>query len=225
MLTFYPGLSPSNVNKDAKYSVVSSRGGGMEVRLVYRISARERDLLTNDRHENLVAMVNGVKDQIRGSLGGVFYINEYHHVLVPHSNGSCVYAGTYDEILEFNHDGQLIGPVPSERLQVGDPWPGPHAGIPYVVCAGASDIKYIKVSGQRETSVHLSDEVGPQPARMLARRLAKVKGQSGGRVYINEASHLFAPLSSAVGGATYVYLGSLDDDAWFPAPDVPVRVR
>ncbi|WP_319462723.1 hypothetical protein [Micromonospora sp. RTP1Z1] len=224
MFTFYPGLSPSNVNKDAKYSVVHSPGGGMEVRLVYRISAREKELLTNDRHERLVAMVNEVKEKINGAPGGAFYINEYRDVLVPHRDGGCVYAGTYEEILEFDYDGQSIGPVPPPSLGPGDPWPGPHAGIPYVLRAGGTDIKYDMTTGRRIREVHLSDEVGQEPARLLARRLAAVKGHAGGRVYINEASHFFAPLNTAMGNATYVYLGALDDDAWFTVPDVPGRL-
>ncbi|MGW9193079.1 hypothetical protein [Micromonospora chersina] len=223
MFAFYPGLSPSNVNKDAKYSVVHSPAGGMEVRLVYRISAREKELLTNDRHESLVAMVNEVKEKINGTAGGAFYINEHHHVLVPHPEGGCVYAGTYDEILEFDYDGQLIGPVPPSDLDPGAAWPGPHAGIPYVLCAGGTDIRYDAVSGRRIREVRLSDDVGQEPARLLARRLAAVKGNAGGRVYINEASHFFAPVNTATGGVSYVYLGALDDDAWFPVPDVPGR--
>lgn len=225
MLTMYPGLSPSNVNKDAKYSVTHSPAGGMEVRLVYRISARERELLTNDRHESLVAMVNKVKEKLNGAPGGAFYINEYHDVLVPHPDGSgCVFAGTYETILEFDYDSQTtISPVPPAGLAPGDSWPGPHAGIPYVLSAGATDIKFTMASGRRLTEIRLSDVAGHDAARMLARRLAAVKGNSGGRVYINEACHFFAPLITT-GGTTYVYLGGLDDDAWFSAPDVPGRL-
>ncbi|MFF5219443.1 hypothetical protein [Micromonospora sp. NPDC000442] len=223
MFTFYPGLSPSNVNKDAKYSVTHSLAGGMEVRLVYRISAREKELLTNDRHEDLVAMVNEVKEKVNGAPGGAFYINEYHDVLVPHPDGTCIYAGTYDDILEFDYDGQVIGPVPPHTLTPGASWSGPHAGIPYVLRAGGTDIKYELTSGRRIREVRLSDEVGPEAARSLARRLAAFKGDSGGRVYINEACHFFAPRATA-DGTGYIYLGALEDDAWFPAPEVPGRM-
>ncbi|MFC4145753.1 hypothetical protein ACFO0M_05765 [Micromonospora mangrovi] len=210
------------MNKDAKYSIVHSPKGGMEVRLVYRISAREKELLTNDRHERLVAMVNAVKEKINGVPGGAFYINEFHDVLVPHPDGGSVYAGTYGDILEFDYDGQIVGPVPPSDLEAGAAWPGPHAGIPYVLRAGGTDIKYDHVSGRRVREVRLSDEVGTQPARLLARRLAAFKGDAGGRVYINEASHFFAPITTTT-GTSYVYLGGIDDDAWFAAPDVPGR--
>src|SRR5688572_3869824 len=96
----YPGLIPSNVSRDAKYSVVSSRNGGMEIRLVYRISARERELLTTDRHDSLVDMVNSVKVAATGQPGGAFYINEHLHVLVPTPAG-CFFAGHCSELLQF----------------------------------------------------------------------------------------------------------------------------
>ena len=57
----YPGLAPSNVNKDAKYSVVSGEGG-YEVRLC-NASSREVALLTTGDHDELVDMVNTVKQR------------------------------------------------------------------------------------------------------------------------------------------------------------------
>lgn len=224
MVVLYPGLAPSNVNKDAKYSVIySTSGGGMEVRLVYRVSEREKQLLTSDRHEKLVAMVNQVKEELSGVPGGPFYINEFGDVLVPQQDGGCAYAGTYSELLKFDYDGQEIGPVPPPGLAPGDRWPGPHVGIRYVLAAGGTDIKYEQASGQSIREHRLSDAVGHGPAQLLARRLAKVKGQQGGRVYINEASEFFAPLNGGEKGTLYVYLGPLEDDAWFQAPDVSGR--
>lgn len=214
-MLLYPGLAPSNVNRDAKYSIVHSRQGGMEVRLVYRVSTREKALLTNDRHEKLVAMVNKVKEVVNGLPGGPFYINEYGHVLVPHPHDGCVYAGSYEELLKFDFDGHEIGPIPPPHLAPGDQWLGPHVGVSYVLTAGASDFRYQVISGQRVHEYRLSDMVGQTSARLLARRLAAVKGYQGGRVYINEARHFFAPV-----GSSYLYLGPLGDDPWFPAPAI-----
>jgi hypothetical protein len=36
---------------------------GYEVRLIYRLSSRESELLTTDQHPDLVAMVNKVKQE------------------------------------------------------------------------------------------------------------------------------------------------------------------
>ncbi|WP_229399575.1 hypothetical protein [Micromonospora okii] len=215
----YPGPTPSNTNRDAKYSVVHGKSGGREVRLIYRVSSSEKYLLTNDRHEKLVKMVDDVKNEVNGVPGGAFYINEYSHVLVPHPDGGCVYAGSYGDLLWFEFDGQRIGPVPPPGLAPGDHWVGPHVGILYVLCAGATDIRYEVASGQRILQHRLSDVVGQENARRLARRLAAVKGYQGGRVYMNEDRHFFAPVNGPQGLA-YLYLGPLGNDPWFPVPDV-----
>ena len=100
----YPGLHPFNVNKDAKYSIVSLPSESMAVRLVYRVTARERELLTTERHDALVNMVNAVKIEVSGQPGRAFYINEFFDVLVPTQAGSCFYAGTYERLLEFEFE-------------------------------------------------------------------------------------------------------------------------
>ena len=221
MLVPYPGLCPSNVNKDAKYSVVYSPTEPMEIRLVYRVSNREKELLTTDRHDELVEMVNKVKLELTGFPGGAFYINEYRDVLVPDTNnGGSVYAGNYTRNLEFDYNGTLITPRAPQGLDPGDPWPGPHVGIRYTLMAGGGDIRYELRSGRTIREHWLSDDVGPRPANELARRIARVKGNSGGRLYINEACEMFAPLGGAEGGVEYTYLGPLADSAWFDAPDV-----
>ena len=215
----YPGNIPSNVSKDAKYSVVSG-SDGYEVRLVFRLSAKERALLTTNSHDGLVEMVNEVKVEVQGVPGGAFYVNEFFDVLVPTLGGDCFFAGTYQDYLEFDLDGMVIGPRAPAGLQPGDVWPGPHAGIRYKLTAGGKDISYERKSGKnRVVTERLSDVHGADDAARLARRLARVKGDAGGRIYLNECGEFFSPPSEL--GAEYVYLGSLDDDLWFPPPDVP----
>jgi hypothetical protein len=216
MAVIYPGLVPSNVNKDAKYSVVTG-DGGWEVRLTYRISSRERALLTTADHGPLVEMVNTVKEEINGQPGGAFYINEFKHVLVPAGDEYWL-AGFYDPLLEFDFDGPTISPVAPDDLEPGDAWLGPHVGIPYTLMAGGNDIKCKVKTGRIEKEYRLSD-YGKAAAAELARRLAQVKGSSGGRIYINECSEFFSPPPD--GGVEHLYLGPLDEDIWFPPPDVP----
>ncbi len=170
MARLYPGRIPSNVNRDAKYAIVSARGGRMEVRLIYRASARERELLTTDRHEEVVEMVNSVKVEKTGQPGGAFYINEY--------------------------------------------------GISYTLAAGGNDIKYESKDGRHRTEHRLSDHVSNAAAAAIAHRLRSVKGFAGGRIYINEVGEFFAPLGGESGAISYLYLGHLEDDQWFPLPDV-----
>ncbi len=65
----YPGNIPTNVNKDAKYSIVSG-SDGYQVRLIVTLSAGVRELLTTDEHPELVEMVNEIKHQYNGAYGG-----------------------------------------------------------------------------------------------------------------------------------------------------------
>jgi hypothetical protein len=78
---------------------------------------------------------------------------------------------------------------------------------------------YVRPNGEVEH--WLSDHVGRGAAAQLANRLRQIKGPQGGRVYINEVGEFFAPIDDGDSGVSYVYLGPLEDDPWFPAPDVP----
>jgi len=215
----YPGNLPRNVNHDAKYSVVHDTDGEMRVRLLYTLSEGERALLSTDRHPQLVDMVNQVKDEVHGALGGAFYINEYGQVLVPTST-AYFYAGKYTTLLEFDFEGKVIGPKAGSLLKPGDTWIGPHAGIPYVLAAGGRDFYYeLETRPGVVKRTTLSTFVGVPAAAALGRRLSAVKGNQGGRIYINEAREFFAPID--IGGAwDQLYLGPLGNDAWFPAPDL-----
>jgi len=211
----YPGLVPSNVSKDAKYSVVHGPDG-MHVRLTYEIDRRERALLTTGEHPELVEMVNAVKEEFQGTPGGAFYINEYWDVIVPTTSGPF-FAGCYEIPLRFDLDGEVISSEAPAGLRPGDLWPGPHVGIAYVLAAGGNDIYFKLKNGQRELKESLSDHEGADSAAALARRLAAVKGSDGGRIYINECGEFFAPVG---GSGEFRYLGPLDEDVWFTAPDV-----
>ena len=136
----YPGYSPSNVAKDAKYSVKREDGGWI-VHLTYHLDRSTRELLTTDAHPKLVAMVNRVKREITGQEGGAFYINEHCHVLVPDPQGA-LFAGEYAKELRFDFEGGTLGPRPPAGLQPGDEWKGPHVGIKYTLAATNDDIYY-----------------------------------------------------------------------------------
>ncbi len=214
----YTGLAPSNVSSDASYSVVGPESAP-EIRLKFRISNRERALLTTDGHPDLVDMVNAVKKAISaGTPGGRFYINEFRDVLVPDGQGGAYWAGKYRYSLEFDFDGTIIGPEAPDGLEPGDTWTGPHVGVRYTLAAGARDIRYKIKEGRIERTEMLSDSVGPEAAAELAARLGRVRGSSGGRFYINEAAHFFSP--DPEGGADFIYLGCLtEDDQWFFPPE------
>jgi len=214
-LIAYPGYAPSNVSREAKYSIKHG-ATGMEVHLLYSVGPRERELLATSAHARLVVMVNAIKEEANGAPGGAFYINEFKDVIVPSTAGVAYFAGIYDPMLEFNLDGAAISAKAPQSIRPGDPWTGPRHGVPYQLAAGGNDIYYKFRQGSRETKYLLSDIHGEVRARGLARRLATIKGQDGGRIYINEQCEFFDP-------ATNIYIGPLGDDPWFTPPDVPGR--
>jgi hypothetical protein len=213
----YTGNIPSNVSKDAKYSIVHG-AAGMEVRLVVQLSGGERALVTTRAHPRLVKMVNSLKEEQGGVSGGAFYINEYSLVLVP-VGGSCYCAGEYGELLEFAFEDRIITPKAPTGLRPGDEWPGSHVGVAYTLTADGQDVRYVAVPRPNvEKTVRLSEEAGTAGARRLARRLFKHK-PGGGRIYINEAREFFGPTQTG-NGAKWIYLGNLEEDEWFPRPTI-----
>jgi hypothetical protein len=209
----YPGNWPSNTQKDAKYSVVHDVGR-WAVRLLFRMNRREEALLTTREHPQLIQMVLGAKPS-----GGIFYINEFHHVLVP-INRVFYWIGRYDRQLEFRLKSKSVGPVP-DGVAVGELWPGPHVGIPYTLSPRQPiDIYFEKIREEDGTRIKrrtmLSDHVGQAAASSLSRRLMGTKGYGGGGIYINEERHFFAPVADR--DYEYVYLGTLLDDPWFNEP-------
>lgn len=224
MAELYRGYAPSNVARDAKYSIRHDLDGEMKVHLVYRSGHRERALLSTDLHLPLVHMVNDVKIEVQGAAGGVFYINEWGHVLVKTADRECYYAGTYSDPMAFFYDDREVSSNPPAGLESGELWPGPHAGIRYILSADGSDIYFQHEERPRRYTRHfLSEETSPlTEVRALVERLKPHKPPGGGRIYINEARQFFAPRADEVGDLEYVYLGYLsEDDPWFPEPSVP----
>jgi len=213
----YMGNAPSNVNKDAKYSIV--RGSGdWEIRLVFRISSAERALVTTSSHPEVIELVNAVKEDVNGGPGGAFYINEYKHVLVPTQDG-CMYAGRYLPLLRFRFEGQEISPEAPSGLRPGDDWTGPRVGIAYVLTADGSDVRYrVETRPNVLADRKLSAEIGKGQATKTARQLAHHK-PGGGRIYVNEAFECFGPAPGG-DGLTHIYLGKIEEAAWFQEPSV-----
>lgn len=213
-MTFQPytGNRPANVNRDAKYAVIHGQDD-MLVRAIMPIDRYEKVILTTEAHPRLVKMVNDVKLQMSGAAGGAFYITEYRKVIVPDIRGDYWVGGSYELDLIFDFDGTPVGPEPPDDLQPGSLWPCPRVGIPYTLAAGGRDIYYERHEGNRIRRMYLSEACGDDGAAFLAERLAEVKGSQGGVIRINEAQEFFAPVGDP---ANPVYLGSLEDDCWFP---------
>ncbi len=221
LIPYYWNL-PKNVSRDAKYAVRRNKGK-MEVGLLFRTDYGEEWTLSTYDHPQLVQMVNEVKMATTGSQAGAFYINEYRQVIVPAADGSDTYyyAGEYHRDLEFLFEGKVISgraaTLDGQALKPGDTWEGVHPGIPYVLKAGGKDISFkhpIRPNVMREEL--LSTYTMPPAALALAVRIRSVKGFEGGRFYVNERRHIFAPLGGE-GGLNYLYIGDLaPNDPWYP---------
>lgn len=164
----------------------------------------------------LVEAINLGKRAGGQSDGGSFVINEYGHVLVPTSGGVfCV--GRLHGVPAFRHGEQLLTASP-DGLQPGEVWNGLLAGLRYRLKAGGSDVEYERPDGRL---VRLSGVLGPAAARNAVAGFARIKA-GGGRLYVNEAGAVTAPMQKR-GAWVDVYLGAIDPARWFPAPQVPVR--
>lgn len=219
----FMGNCPSNVSKDAKYTV-RLEDGEYVVGLYFRSPDGELWYPTSGEHSELVEMVNEIKTHFNGSPGGAFYINEYRQVIVPAGDeGHYYFAGEYEQQLTFEFEGKIISgdakDLDGNALEPGDLWEGPHAGIPYILKAGGKDIYYrywVRPNVERE--VHLSDVIGRKKAEAFAKNIAKIKGFEGGRFYVNEFRHIFIPKEGDY-GMEYRYVGRIEDmNEWFPKP-------
>jgi|TARA_B100000315_G_C14487395_1_gene545836 hypothetical protein len=218
----FQGNCPRNVKKDAKYSVKSGVNDPI-VGIIYETREDERWYVSTEDHPELVKMVNDVKTSLGQPPNGSFYINEYKQVIVPAVGTEKYYlAGTYERPLEFKFESKIISGEPVDLdgnpINPGDNWFGPHVGIPYVLCAGAKDIRYTtKPRPNVEKDIKLSNVIGKESAKSVAGKIRSCKGYEGGRFYVNEFCSIFAPIQ-ADDEFKYIYIGKLNLQQWFPAP-------
>ena len=222
-LVRFEGNCPSNVSKDAKYSVKYDAGEYV-IGIVYRSTEGEKWYPISGDHPELVEMVNNVKVSAAGSPGGAFYINEYKQVIVP-AIGERDYflAGESPEPLKFEFEGNILSgdgiDMGGNPLSPGDNWVGPHPGISYILEAGGRDIRYESEPRPRvKKEIHLSDYHDNKTVASVCEPIAAVKGHQGGPFYINEYCQLFAPVTTDYDN-DYRYIGRLKSlDDWFPKP-------
>lgn len=216
------GNCPRNVTEDSKYSVRYEKGEYV-VGLVYQSVDDESWRPTSSAHPELVERINRVKIHFTGALGGAFYINEYKQVLVPVGDDSeYYYCGEYSTPLTFEFEGRIISGEALDQdgnpLQPGTPWMGPHPGIRYVLAAGGKDVYYrYLVRPGVEHKVRLSKFINVERAKAVALGLSKLKGYSGGRIYVNEFANAFAPIKGEY-GQEFKFLQKIDLENWFPKP-------
>jgi hypothetical protein len=234
----YRGQWPQNISKTAKYAV-RIVDGKWKITVSYDLGEGLMLLAVESRDNDIAERVNNIKRALVGQEGGVFYINEYRHLIVsvPKDGTSHYYfGGTVDCDFQFEFERKKITPKPQKLdgspLAPGDPWVGPRPAIPYVLAAGGKDIYFetpaltntipAKVRQGVTRKVQLSKVL--KDRSLLASALSPIcsfKGQQGGRFYVNEHLAIFTPIDKGEGnGLTYTYCGQVDLIAWFPEPKI-----
>jgi hypothetical protein len=236
----YRGLWPQNVSKLAKYAL-RFLDGTWKISVLYEAGEGLRYLAVDGEGAGLIQRINAVKTALRDQPGGAFYVNEFRHVLVPVADssgsgfGSHYYsAGRLGADLTFEFEGAPLSTKPvrpdGSSLVLGDHWPGPRPGIPYVLAAGGGDIYYESpaltdtdppsVRPSMTRKVQLSRVLGDKSAvSRSVRAVANVRGHQGGRFYVNEHGAMFTPVGASDGnGLDYIYCGQIERAAWFPEP-------
>lgn len=240
--TLYRGLWPQNVGRLAKYAV-RFVDGDWKLTVLYEVDAGLRYLAVEGGDPDLASRINAIKTVWQDQPGGAFYVNEYRHVLVPvkadtiSGTGSHYYfAGRLKADFRFEFEGQPLTTKPVHRngkpLKPGERWIGPRPGIPYVLAAGGADIYY-------ETPA-LTDDDPPTIRPMMTSRIqlstvlrdmqlvaravrpvASLRGNRGGKFYVNEHGAMFTPVGAGAGnGIDYIYCGQINTSTWFPEPKV-----
>lgn len=237
-LTLYRGVWPQNVSKTAKYSV-RHLDGRWKVTVLYDIGDGLRYLAVEGGDTDVPDRVNAVKAAVGEAPGGVFYVNEYRHIVVPANTSEGVqyfFAGRLAKDFRFEFEGQPLDTRPygsdGTQLQPGDEWVGPLPGIPYILKAGANDLEYRtpaltdddppSVRPNTTAHVRLSKVLrDPAAVQRALKPIADLRGHTGGRFYVNEHGAIFTPMDGGDGdGLRYTYCGQIDLADWFPEPKV-----
>lgn len=218
----FEGNIASNVTKQGKYRV-KHHGKGFTVSVIVETDDGVISYPSSSEHPELIRIVNYVKSFYGNAEAGSFYINEFGQVIVPAGEQlEYYYAGVYTRPIILSLDGEEFNGLPHDHegnpLVPGDAWEGkPRPGIKYTLKAGGADIEYRReISPGREQRVRLSRKIGPADARRIARKIALLKGNTGGAFYLNEYRVLFGPKRNE-DGYNYIFFGVLSEqDPWFP---------
>ena len=235
----YRGQWPQNVSKMSKYTVKID-DGKWKIMVHHDIGEGLVFLAVEGSGTDIPERVNNIKRKFTGQDGGAFYVNEFHHLIVPVSrdNTSHYYCGgRVDPNFVFEFEGVKLTSRPVDRngakLSIGETWVGPRPGIPYVLAAGGKDIYFETPAVTSSTPPELREGITKkvQLSKVLKDKslvskattpISNVRGQQGGRFYVNEHQAIITPVDKNDGnGLEYIYCGQIEYSTWFPEPPLP----
>ena len=223
-----PQRIPVCPGKDVRYTIRGNRNEPDRPWWVHYQPPGEDPVPSDDHHEELVELVNALKEQQGCQAGGAFSINEHFQVIArmsapPGQPGQAIHVigvregsvATYDVPIRFL-DGALD---PTSTPREGDSWPGPLCGMSYRFAAPGNpkppsqnfDEIWTEYDGR---ICVLSQDAGISPyppvRGPLTEFLAALRRHlpQGGRFRVNEFGRAFTSNKT-------VYIGTIPSQRWF----------
>jgi hypothetical protein len=174
-----------------------------------------------------VELVNGIKDQISGTSGGSFSINEHGQVIArtrnPRGQGNTVHAINVDRGSVTSYttpiifDGGRLSPLVEPRE--GQSWTGPLSGMTYRFAAlgnpkppsrNLDEIFVVEEGEILQISRNASIRPYPPVDGSLCQFLKALRRQlpDGGRFRVNEHGRAFTSNGS-------IFIGTIPQSLWF----------
>jgi|GEM_PF-700849 len=231
----YPGLWPVKPGRVARYCV-SLVDGVWRVTLSLRDSEGQTLLPVEGAYDDLPERVNHIRTELGAPPGGEFFINEFHHIVVPVPNvqdpvglSRFYCAGRFGGFLKFKYRDKWLTGKPEHadgrELYQGDRWNGPRPGVPYLLASDRDDVYYEIADGSPQARgmnrSPMITALGGHRGEYAARGVVRQQKSRRGRFYVNEYGAMFTPVGGGEGnGIDYVYCGQVDPRYWFPMPAV-----
>ncbi|HUY32606.1 MAG TPA: hypothetical protein VMV69_07465 [Pirellulales bacterium] len=220
---------PCCPGKDSRFTIKHNvERAGTPWWVFYDAPGSPKAIAADDPHTELVQLINALKEEVAGSQGGPFSINEHGQVIArakaPAGPGNTIHiinvtskgtVSNYQAPILFG-SGKLD---PRVTPKEGDAWPGPLSGMSYKFAAPGNpkppsrrfDEIFVEEEGVvLQISTHAGIDPYPPTGGLLAPFLGALRRQlpNGGRFRVNEFGRAFTSNGS-------IYIGSIPHSEWF----------
>jgi hypothetical protein len=229
-----PHRLPSCPGRDSRFTIRHHSGRpGQPWWVFYEPEAGDR-IPADDSHEELINLVNYLKQQEGQSGGGAFSINEHGQVIARTSASTAaggqamhVVGLREDEVIRYRETITFSAGTLDPRATPGEgeTWPGPRCGMTYKFVAPRNpkppsrnfDEVFVEIEG-KVIQLSTDAQIRPYPPQTgpVADFLAALRRQlpNGGRFRVNEHGRAFTADRS-------IFIGRIPDRQWFK----PLRLR